>query len=289
MADKTPPIETTLYKGKISVKFFPDSHQYWVNGKRASGATTYIGILDKSTALVSWATELAADFLVAKLGSKGKITEADIYEAQDQHRVKKEQAADTGSKIHNWCEQYIRHKLKEKGITAPEMPEDESVLIGVNAFLDWEKEHKVKFISSERIIYSKKYDYMGKMDIEATVDGDLCLIDLKSSNGLYNSVRLQTAAYVKADEEERGKKIYSGRWAIRLSKETEKEYMARMKHKQNKDVLKGREPRQIEPYQVFEAKYLDATKGDIESDFEGFQACLTLHRWNKATDFFTNK
>jgi hypothetical protein len=282
-------IESTLYKGKVSIRFFPDSHQYWMNGVRKTGATTIIGILDKSMALIPWATELCSEFLIQKLKDGHIITEEHVYEAEVQHSVKKQEAADTGSKIHDWCERYIRHKLKEKGFDKPDMPEENAVIVGVMAFLDWEKEHKVKFISSERIVYSKKYDYMGKMDIEATVDGELCLIDLKSSNGLYNSVRMQTAAYVKADEEERGKKIYTGRWAIRLSKETETEYLDRMQKKAEKAIRKGKEPREIKPYEVFEAKYLDENKGDIENDFEAFLAALTLFKWNKATDFFYNK
>lgn len=282
-------IETELYKGKVKIKFFPDSHQYWVNGKRKSGATTIIGIIDKSTALVSWATELFAEYLIAKVNSGESIILEHIYQGQEQHSIRKAQAADVGTKIHDWCERYIRYKLKEKGYTFPEMPEENAVAIGVSSFLDWEKEHKVKFVSSERIVYSRKYDFIGKMDIEAYVDGDLCLIDLKSSNGLYNTVRLQTAAYLKADEEERGKKVYKGRWAIRLAKESENDYIVRMEKKQERDRFKGKEPKEIKPYQVFEAMYLDETKGDIENDFEGFCAALTLYRWNQVTDFYYKK
>lgn len=278
-------IETKLYGGKITVKFFVDSHQYWVDGKRKTGVTTIIGIKDKSTALVSWATEIGADFLCDKLRAGEEITELDILRAQDLHRERKQEAADLGTKIHEWCEQYIKTKLKIKGYSMPDMPEEKAVQIGVNSFLDWEKEHKVKFVSSERIVYSRKYDYIGKMDIEAMVDGELCLVDLKSSNGLYNTVRMQTAAYLKADEEE-AKKKYVGRWAIRLAKETEEEHVVKHQKKQKKDVAKGKDPRIIPTYQVFEAKYFDEKKGDIENDFEAFLACLTLFRWDKSTDFY---
>ncbi len=84
-----------------------------------------------------------------------------------------------------------------------------------------EKQHKVKFVSTERIVYSKKHDYIGKMDAEAMVDGKRVLVDFKTSSGLYNSVRMQTAAYQKADEEE-GAKSYKGRWAIRISRKTKR-------------------------------------------------------------------
>ncbi len=287
--EKTPPEITLLYGGKVEVKFFPDSHQYWVNGKRKTGVTTLIGIKDKSTPLVSWATELAEDHLIEKILRGEKVTEEDVIEACGLHAEKKEKAADLGTKIHEFCEKYIKHKLKKKGFEKmPELPEEKEAQIGINAFLDWEKEHNVKFISSERVVYSRKGDYIGTMDIEAKVDGEICLVDLKSSSSLYNDVRMQTAAYLKADEEERKKKVYKGRWAVRLAKETEKEYWARMEKKNARRAKKGKDPIEYPAYEVFEAKYLDETKGMLTDDFEAFQSAVTLKRWNDRTDFYRN-
>lgn len=286
--------ESELYKGKVKIKFYPDSHQYWMNGVRKSGATTYIGIVDKSRALMSWKGNLTVGFLLKKL-KEGKITEEIICAASNIDEIEKDEAAKFGSEIHDWCERYIKAKLKIKGYEYPELPENKQAQVGVNAFLDWEKEHKVKFVSSERVVYSKKHDYMGKMDIEAFVDGELCLVDLKSSNGLYNTVRLQTAAYLKADEEERGKKLYTGRWAVRLAKYDEKEYFEREELKKAiKKMLaaylgKDFKNYEIPAYQVFEAKYLDEKKGELEYDFEGFLHAKALYIWNKDTDFWTNK
>lgn len=275
-----------LYKGKIQVKFFPGSHAYYVNGKRKTGVTTYLGIIDKSRALVIWATELYRDFLLDTLAT-GPITEQDIQDGCGLHEVRKQQAADLGTKIHDWCEHYIKHKLKVRGYeNAPEMPDEKAVQIGVTAFLEWAGEHEVEFVSSERVVYSKKHDFIGKMDIEARIDGKLCLVDLKSSNGLYNTVRLQTAAYVMADEEESGRK-YKGRWAIRLAKETEAEYDARMAKKNANRALKGKGEVEYPPYQVFEAKFLDDQAGEMERDKAAWLATKEVFAWNKATDFFT--
>lgn len=279
--------EFVLYKGKVKVKFFSSSHIYYVNGARKTGVTTYLGIIDKSRALVPWATELYRDFLLQAL-EKG-ITEDLIYEGCTLHEVRKEEAANIGNLIHEWCERYIKHKLEEKGYEAlPEMPENKAVQIGVAAFLDWEKEHKVKFLSSERVVYSKKHDFIGTMDIEAKIDGKLCLVDLKSSNGIYNTVRLQTAAYVMADQEESGRK-YKGRWAIRLAKETEEEYLARMAKKNANRVRKGKAPVEYPPYQVFEPKFLDEEAGELERDMEMFVCSKKLFAWNRATDFYATR
>jgi len=273
---------STLYKGKVEIKFFPESHQYWVNGKRKTGVTTIIGVVDKSRPLVSWATELARDYLLGfYTKNRREITEADIYKACNLHSEKKQEAADIGTEIHDWVEKHIKGEN-------PEMPESKEAQIGVTSFLQWKEENKVSFLSSERVVYSKKHDYIGKMDIEAKVNGKLCLIDIKSSNGLYNTYNLQTAAYVMADEEENGRN-YKGRWLIRVAKETEKEYIARMKKKNDARIAMGKEPTDYPPYQVFEAKFLDDDITNIGRDFKAFLAAKDLYEWNKETDYYTNK
>lgn len=278
-----------LYGGKVEVKFYgptpekPDRHMYYIGSTRITGVTTFLSIIDKSRALVSWATELFRDFLLEK---ENKVTEEDIYYGCVLHEVRKQEAANIGTDIHEWCEKYIKHRL---GIgEMPEMPETKAVQIGVAAFLDWEREHKVRFVSSERVVYSKKHDYVGTMDIEAKIDGKLCLVDLKSSNGLYNIVRLQTAAYVMADEEESTRK-YAGRWAIRLAKETEDEYGKRMAKKSAGRVRAGKKAVEYGPYKIFEAKFLDEKGTEMKRDKTAWLHCMELKRWNEETDFFKEK
>lgn len=293
-------IESELYKGKVKVKFYPASHQYWIslNGqphKRKSGSTTFISIKDKSTALSSWQQNMTADFLLNKIAEGVKINEDIALEAVIQNDIAKDAAVDIGKEMHEWLEKYIKFKLKIKGYNAiPEIPNIPEAITGVNGFLAWEKEHKPKYISSERMVYSMKHDYMGTLDLEAVVDGITCLCDFKSSNGLYNSVRMQTASYCEADEEERKKKVYGGRWALRFSKYTEAEYVRREERKklikQKIYEIKGKEWKDypIAPYQVFEAKFLDKEKGMREYDFDAFLAAKNLYQWDQKTDWFYN-
>ena len=279
-------IEFDLYKGKCKIKFFPNSHRYTVNGKPTSGSVTSIlGMYDKSGALIPWAVELSVNYLRDKYFTIGKetygqLTEGDFFDAEEQHTIKKAEAATIGSAVHEWIENYVKGQKVE-------MPDTKEAQIGVNAFLDWEKENKVKFISSERAVYSRKHDFIGKMDIEAKVNGKLCMIDIKTSNGIYNTYNMQTAAYVKADEEE-SEKEYHGRWIIRLAKETEREYNARMQKKNSNRERKGKDPIDYPPYQVFEAKFLDDTAGNMERDFEAFLACKVLKAFDNATGFYAS-
>lgn len=276
----TEKIEFDLYKGKCKVCFYPNSHRYTVNGKPTSGSVTgIIGMYDKSGALIPWAVELSVNFLREKFDKGIEFTELDFYDAEEQHTVKKEEASNIGTEVHDWIEKYVKGQ-------EPEMPKIKEAQIGVNAFLDWEKENKVKFISSERAVYSRRHDFIGKMDIEAKVNGKLVLIDLKTSNGIYNTYNMQTAAYVKADEEESGKK-YHGRWIIRLAKETEKQYTARMDKKNANRVRKGKDKYEYAPYQVFETKFLDDTAGNMKRDFAAFLACKKLHGFEKLTGFYS--
>ncbi len=90
MAEEKNVIEFDLYKGKVKGKFYPDSHAYYVDGKRKTGVTTYLGIIDKSRPLVIWATELYRDFLL----SRKTVTEDDIYTGCTLHEEKKKEAAD---------------------------------------------------------------------------------------------------------------------------------------------------------------------------------------------------
>lgn len=293
--------EFTLYDGKVKGKFYPQSHQYWISikgspYKRKSGSTTFIGIKDKSTPLGIWQQTMTLDFLLTCIEKGVKIDEDKCIESVIQNDIAKDEAIDIGKEMHDWLEKYALFKLKDKRQPKmPDMPQLKEAITGINSFLEWESGHKIKYISPERVVYSIKHDYMGTLDLEAEVDGMLCLVDYKSSNGLYNTVRAQTASYVKADEEEYGKKKYQGRWALRFSKYTEKEYLKRENRKKILKAhicrIKGKDFKdyEIAPYVAFEAKFLDKEKSYMNDDFEqGFLSSMALYRWDQKTDWYKN-
>jgi hypothetical protein len=284
----------SLYKGKVQGKFLgptpesPNRHMYYIEGKRKTGVTTFLNIKDKSNALMIWQGETIAKHLFDCLKQGQEINHEVIVKAIFAPSEAKTKAADLGTLIHDWIERYIKHKIAPKKNPMPEMPEDQNAVTGVTSFLEWESTHKVKYLWSEKVLYSLKHDYIGKGDFGAVVDGITCLCDIKSSNGIYNSVCAQTAAYAEADREESGIK-YQGRWAIRLAKETPDEYQVRMDLKNEIKSLLGKNEKDIEPYQVFEAKFLDNEKGNMKRDFEGFMSHMNLCKWDKLTDFWANK
>lgn len=216
-----------LYNGEVEITFYPDSHRYKLSGERSylTSVTAITGIIDKSRVLIPWAVGLAGSFMRKFLeeAQANTFSKEELYavidEALVQHTVKKEEAADTGSQVHDLA-QLIGESLRD-GKELPEISDslNEKVKNGVIAFIDWVVDHKVKFIECERMIYSKKYGYVGLVDAIVEIDGKRYLIDYKTSKGVYNEMRYQVAGYVQAYEEETGIKLY-GSMLIHFNKET---------------------------------------------------------------------
>lgn len=212
-----------LYNGEIEIGFWESRHRYSLlkNGVPEKewliSSTAITGMLDKSRVLVRWATNLAKDHLLSNVAHFKKMTENDligiIEEACNLHNVRREEAATKGSLAHDWIENHIKGN-------DPEMPEDDNVITAINAFLSWESENKIKWIASEKIVYSRKHGHVGILDALAVINGKTCVIDFKTSNGIYSDYYYQVASYRAAHEEETGKKLDGDSIIARFDKES---------------------------------------------------------------------
>ncbi len=181
-------------------------------GNRIQSVTEFTGVLDKP-ALIPWAVRLALDYIKEKWLLPGfPITEQDFEDAAKQHCIVKKKAGERGSTIHDLVSKWIKKENFE-------IPEDEMIRNGFDAFLKFQKEHKAKWLESEKIVYSVKNNYVGILDALAMIDDKLTLIDFKSSNGIWPEMRLQVAGYQIAWEEMTKRKIQKST-IIRFSKDT---------------------------------------------------------------------
>ena len=208
--------EKELYRGAVKITFYPNSHQYKMDGENLISVSRALGVIDKP-ALAQWRVDKGCDLLLAKLATEGEVTEEDIELARREHARFSEEAANLGTLVHEWCEKFIRSKLF--GEAQPELPEDEKVLNGVLAFLKWNKENDVEYLWSERLVYSKEHGYVGTADLGIQIKGEYYLGDFKTSKSIFPEAYLQTAAYLHALQEEEGFGQYKGRYIIRLGKE----------------------------------------------------------------------
>lgn len=243
-----------LYNNTVELSFDENRHIFKANGTNVISVTACTSIIDKSRPLIYWAVNLSRDYMLANIkdliaDSKGDDILRLIEEASKQHSIKKEEAATAGTEAHKWCELFIKAKTKKD---YPELPKDPKVYNAVTAFLKWVDEHEVKFIDSEKHVYSKKYKYAGIMDASAVINRKKSVIDFKTSKGFYNEFRFQVAAYQAADEEETGKEYSGDKWIVKFDKETGE----------------------------FDARQFDGQK----EDFKAFLSCLNLRMRLKELD-----
>lgn len=260
---KPPTIIKELYNGKIKIGFWEEQHRYATIETDKDGnflsvkenwlvsVTGATGMIDKSRVLMYWASNLTKEYLygnieLLKKSTKDVEIKGIVDNAVVQHRLVKEEAAAIGTQVHEWCEEYINAKPKDRKTLA--LPEEERALNGVTAFLSWVNTHKVKFIDTEKLVYSKKHDYVGLLDLKAIVDGKLTLVDFKTSKGVYPEYYIQVSSYLKADEEECGDK-YDGAMILHFDKETG----------------------DFGTYEV----------PDVNTHFKAFINCLGMKRWAK--------
>ncbi len=205
--------EIELYKGDVKIHFDDERHIFYgINGKPLLSVTGATGVVDKSGALMGWVAKMMGLYLLSEKAKGNEIiTEELVDSAKKEYRRIKLEAADIGTEIHEW----VHLKITGKN---PEIPENEKVVNGITAFLKFQKEHNLKWIESERIVYSKKHKFAGILDAIAEEDGKLTLVDFKSSTGIYDEMLFQVAAYQIAYEEETGKKI-DKKLIIRFGKE----------------------------------------------------------------------
>ena len=198
--------EYKLYHGKILIKFEGDEegekHAFYdEQGNRLLSVTAITGLIDKSPALMGWAIKLMGQYLLdQKAKGNDKITKELVDTAKRKYREAQKEARDIGKDIHKWISRWIKGEK-------PEMPEDEKVINGITAFLKFQKENKLKWLESERVIYSKKWNYAGFLDALGQKGKETILVDFKSSNDIYPEMILQVAGYKIAWEEEMKKKI----------------------------------------------------------------------------------
>lgn len=244
--------EYKFYNDEVTLRYDPKAHVYLLvtpDGLiKQDGVTNICHILDKSNVLIPWAckmmaqklTHLVKEFYAPDGATPVYVIPADkfmtaITESKSAHKDKLEDAGDVGHAAHGWIEKYINHLLNVTcdldAAPYPQSLNEERAANCVQAALAWIANHNVRWIHTEKKIYSRDFGYAGTMDGLAYVDScndpnccplkfkdKLSVIDWKTSNYLYVEFLLQTAAYKQAYEEEYGTTI-DDIWIVRLGKE----------------------------------------------------------------------
>lgn len=106
-----------------------------------------------------------------------------------------QEAADFGTGIHAILEQIG----KGVDIDTTKLPPKQRRCI--EAFKLWKDENVAEFICTERVVFDGGGEYAGTLDAVVRMkDGRLVALDYKTSSRLYDTYKLQLAAYIRAYE-----------------------------------------------------------------------------------------
>tara|TARA_R110000868_G_C10882728_1_gene763079 strand:- start:822 stop:1658 length:837 start_codon:yes stop_codon:yes gene_type:complete len=206
--DKVSKIQEII-KQKITGVWEPrhddNGHRYYHNpsGYMQRSVTTKLGILSKPH-LLGWAVRVGIDFLLQdnrleRLRNPQWKDEL-ITGATLAHIELRDQAGSTGSKTHFWAERFLNQWIADG-----EMPKDIKVFMditkddpraiaGARSFELLCKQKDIIPIASELIVGMPKIS-AGALDILCFWKGELCLLDIKTSNSIDKNFRYQLAAY----------------------------------------------------------------------------------------------
>lgn len=189
----------------------PKAGYVWA-GERFPGTTTILGRFKDSGGLLQWAFR------------QGQSGASSLYENANK-------AADIGTACHAMIEAHINYSDAYEALALADLP-DEGKEKAKNAFgmyLKWERQTGLKMLSryQEVQLVSPDYRFGGTPDAIAEMDGEVVLLDWKTSAGIYADYLVQLAAYqhlinegVRMDTgEPLGVKVSKGAYLCRFSKD----------------------------------------------------------------------
>lgn len=167
-----------LYKPVIVKKEIDDSHYYFVDDKFTPGVTSILQeTMPTPYALRQWIGDVGNDKAEQKL----------------------QQAGDRGTAIHAACERLLAgEEIKLKELFPKQA--DQKCIVG---FANWCAEFQPDVKNIEFVVASK-LGFAGTLDIFCEIAGEPYIIDIKTSSAVYDSHKLQIAAYQAAFKEMTG-------------------------------------------------------------------------------------
>ena len=116
-------------------------------------------------------------------------------------------AGKEGTQVHEACEKLVLGEEVSWMDDFGNAKYSQTVWEMILKFHDFWTTHKPELISTEQFVWSDEHKYAGTADLVVKMDGEIWLLDIKTSNNLHRAYNLQLAAYAKGMEEVRNQKI----------------------------------------------------------------------------------
>jgi len=195
------------------------SRTYTINAVEYPSVTTVLQIVAKP-ALLGWSRKVALEKVRHTLLDQMRTGErlagitpgwidTMLEAARKRPDEERDQAADFGLRSHELIDSVLRG---EETIVPADL---EPVMEG---FDGWQAESGLDITATEQVVCSELHGYAGTFDAVATRDGEgVYVIDFKTSNGIYDEMSFQVAAYAQAYEEQTGQEVLGG-YVVRFGK-----------------------------------------------------------------------
>jgi hypothetical protein len=178
----------------VSLRFNPSSHRYWLDGRAVPGVTTLIGKGLPKPALPGWAARTVAEWVadnpdgLDQLRGMGREPMVNALKAVPWQR--RDEAAVRGTDV---------HALAERVVAGEEVTVPDHLVGFVEGYAKLLDTTRLEPLLVEAQVASRTYWFAGTADLIARIDGEVGLLDLKTSSGIYGETALQTAAYASAE------------------------------------------------------------------------------------------
>jgi hypothetical protein len=277
-----PSVTTSVYQNRAQITFYSGPHKYSIDvpgivTKMFQPSVTSVLSQKNKGQLIGWAAKESLAVVRRRLGEyQSEVGELTPIQAQEleswltdaEENWREESNATTiGTVAHRFAYEELRFRA---GLTQtkPKFPiEHDAVLMpeftpamleatnaSARAAMGFFDEHHLEPVLLERPLWSPQYAYVGTPDFIGRIDGELSVLDFKTSKRPYPEYFCQDAALQNAFEEEfRDQKILK-RWVLVI-------------HKDGSGI---------------EAVVRD--NSTFTEDFGMFKACLALYAWERAND-----
>jgi len=241
------------YDGTMVLWFSPKLWLYLVEKDGdlvpIKGVTNTLKIVDKSSALIGWATRLfmeRAIYLLQEYRRRDGFVEVDyddlvsiLLDAKNEHKNVLERAGDTGHEAHSFVESLVKATMADDELRRLEVlakfPEDERASNAAVACLAFFADHNVRYLAAEQRVVSREWLVAGTMDGDVLIDScdrpecpcrtfapfkdKRVVLDLKTSNQVQATYFAQADFYWKAKVEEFPETKFDGTIILRLGKD----------------------------------------------------------------------
>lgn len=205
----------------ITRRNYGRGHGYKVDGQKVPGVTTILGAALPKPGLIGWASRVAAEFVANRVRQDGDHWIADdmvadlrtMANSSEDSRdhwgdekagplliaqaikalpyLERDTAAMKGSDVHRLAEKLAHHE---------EVDVPDEYVGHVDSYIRFLDEWDPHDALVEIVIGNRTHRYCGTFDLLCQIDGlGTCLIDIKTSKGIYGETALQLVAYRHAE------------------------------------------------------------------------------------------